>query len=193
MASVVEICNMALSKAGVTDLITNLDTEKSVEALWCQVNYGPARDEVLRDYPWNFATKIEMLTPLDVEHPEGKKLYLYPSDCLNILDVSGGQFVIESIGSGINMRKVIVTSAEPAQVKYVARVTDPNIFDSIFISALAWYLAGEAALSLGGNNTNRSQAAFQQYELVKSKAQRACISEAKAAPYSNNELLSARS
>ena len=192
MASMVEICNLALSKAGITDSIMNLDTEQSVPALWCKANFAPARDEVLRDFPWNFATKNVVLSALDYDHPDGKKVYLYPSDCLNVLDVSKTLFEIGVIGEGTNMRKVIITGADNAQIKYIARVSDPNIFDPIFISALAWYLAGELSLSVGGNNTGRSQAAFQQYELTKSKAQRASVSESKTDAYKNNEFVSTR-
>ena len=94
MASMVEICNLALSKAGITDSIMNLDTEQSETALWCKANFAPARDAVLRDFPWNFATKNVVLSALDFDHPDGKKVYLYPSDCLNVLDVSKTLFEI---------------------------------------------------------------------------------------------------
>lgn len=193
MASVVEICNMALSKAGVTDLIMNLDTEQSVPALWCKINFAPARDTVLRDYPWNFALKTAVLPQLDYEHPDGKMVYLYPSDCLNVISVSDTIFNIGIVGVDADMRKVIITDVGQANVKYIARVTDPNIFDPIFISALSWYLASELALSVGGNNSQRAQLAFQQYEHIKGKAQRASIAEGKTASYKNSEFMSARS
>ena len=193
MSSVVEICNMALSKAGITDSIMNLDTEQSTSALWCKIYFAPARDTVLRDYPWNFAIKTVTLSPLDYEHPEGKIVYLYPSDCLNVISVSNALYSIGIVGVGTDMRKVIVTDADQAQVQYIARVTDPNIFDPIFISALSWYLASELALSAGGNNSQRAQMAFQQYEHIKSKAQRASIAEGKYTPYKSSEFVSARS
>ena len=193
MASVVEICNMALSKAGVTDLIMNLDTEQSVPALWCKINFAPARDTVLRDYPWNFALKTAVLPQLDYEHPDGKMVYLYPSDCLNVISVSDTIFNIGIIGVDTDMRKVIITDVGQANAQYIARVTDPNIFDPIFISALSWYLASELALSVGGNNSQRAQLAFQQYEHIKGKAQRASIAESKTASYKNSEFMNARS
>ena len=193
MSSVVEICNMALSKAGITDSIMNIDTEQSTSALWCRINFAPARDAVLRDYPWNFAIKTATLSPLDYEHPDGKIVYLYPSDCLNVINVSNASYSIGIIGIGADMRKVITTDSDQAQVQYIARITDPNILDPIFISALSWYLASELALSVGGNNGQRAQMAFQQYEHIKSKAQRASIAEGKVTSYANSEFMSARS
>ena len=49
--SIVEICNLALGRAGITDSIMNLDTEQSVPALWCKANFAAARDALLRDFP----------------------------------------------------------------------------------------------------------------------------------------------
>jgi hypothetical protein len=195
MSSVIEICNMALGKAGITDTITNLDTEQSVEALWCKVNYPIARDSVLRDFPWRFATKTISLGALDEKRQDGKSVFLYPSDCLNIINVSNGgtqNFEIEIIGINDDMRKVIITDSEQAEVKYIARVTDPNLFDPLFVVALAWYIASDLALSVGGNKEGRSQLAMQQYEFTKAKAQRASIAESRGNPYTSNEFMKVR-
>ena len=196
MSSVIEICTMALGTAGITDTIANIDTEQSVEALWCKTNYGIARDAVLRDFPWRFATKTVSLGALDEKRLDGKSVFLYPSDCLNILTVSNGglqNFEIEIIGIGDDMRKVIITGSTQAEVKYIARVTDPNLFDPLFIVALAWYLASDLALSVGGNKEGRSQLAMQQYEHMKAKAQRASVAEARENPYTADEYMKARS
>lgn len=195
MSSVIEICNMALGKAGITDTITNIDTEQSVEALWCKVNYPIARDSVLRDFPWRFATKTISLGALAEKRQDGKNVFLYPSDCLNILTVANGSiqnFEIELIGVGDNMRKVIITSSSQAEIKYIARVTDPNLFDPLFIVALSWYIASDLALSVGGNKEGRSQLAMQQYEHSKAKAQRASVAEARENPYASDEFMKAR-
>ena len=195
MSSVIEICNIALGKAGITETIANIDTEQSVEALWCKTNYGIARDSVLRDFPWRFAIKTVGLGALDEKHRDGRHVFLYPSDCLNVLSVLNGgvlNFEIELIGSGDNMRKVIVTDSPLAHIKYIARVTDPNLFDSLFIVALSWYLASELALSVGGNKEGRSQLAMQQYEHAKAKAQRASMAEARENAYASGEFMRAR-
>ena len=185
MASIVGICNIALGRAGITDQIANIDTEQSVPALWCKTHYQDCLDRVLRDFPWGFATKTENLSQID----EG--VYLYPSDCLNVVSVDGkNDFHIEMTGVGTNQRKIIRTSG--SEVKYVARVNDPNLFDSLFISTLAWLMASELSLSVCGNNTQRAQYAYQQYELSKSSAQRASIMEGGEKPFNNDEFLKAR-
>ena len=195
MSSVIEICNMALGKAGITETIANIDTEQSVEALWCKTNYGIARDAVLRDFPWRFAIKTISLGALDEKRLDGRQVFLYPSDCLNVLSVLNGEmlnFEVELIGSGDGMRKVIVTDSPLAQIRYIARVTDPNVFDPLFIVALSWYIASDLALSVGGNKEGRSQLAMQQYEHSKAKAQRASVAEARENPYASDEFMKAR-
>ncbi len=45
--------------------------------------------------------------------------------------------MISSDGSS----RVIVSDQEAAQLRYTYRVSDPNLFDELFIDALAWRLA----------------------------------------------------
>lgn len=56
MASVVEICNRALSNIGNSRSINSL-TEASKEAGECSLHFEACRDAVLSDFDWNFATK----------------------------------------------------------------------------------------------------------------------------------------
>ena len=54
MASVVEICNIALTRIGQNEPIVSL-TEQSKAAELCSLHYATCRDEVLRDFDWPFA------------------------------------------------------------------------------------------------------------------------------------------
>ena len=56
MASVIEICNRALSNIGNSRSINSL-TEASKEAGQCSLHFDACRDAALADFDWNFATK----------------------------------------------------------------------------------------------------------------------------------------
>lgn len=55
MASVIEICNRALSNIGNSRSINSL-TEASKEAGQCSLHFDSCRDAALADFDWNFAT-----------------------------------------------------------------------------------------------------------------------------------------
>ncbi|MEY8773816.1 hypothetical protein AB9K30_02345 [Klebsiella pneumoniae] len=54
MASVINICNIALARIGNSRTINSL-TEKTKEAYTCNLFYESMRDAVLADNDWNFA------------------------------------------------------------------------------------------------------------------------------------------
>ncbi|SQI37511.1 Uncharacterised protein [Providencia alcalifaciens] len=61
--------------------------------------------------------------------------------------------------------KLIYCDQPQAWLQYVASVTDVNMFDSLFIDALAWRLAGELARPLASNAGIGSEA-FQMYTMA---------------------------
>src|SRR5512146_1689119 len=82
----IQICNMALGHIGVTKFIAAL-TDRSNEANVCNLYYEQARDFVLEDLPWPFATRYISLglvtdfTALTIPH-DWSYAYRYPSDCV---------------------------------------------------------------------------------------------------------------
>lgn len=50
MASVVQICNMALTRIGQNQFIDSID-EQSKAAELCALHYEQCRDQVLQDFP----------------------------------------------------------------------------------------------------------------------------------------------
>lgn len=80
--SQVSICNMALSHLSIGKVIASI-TEKSAEARACSAFYDQAKDEVLRDFAWPFATRTVTLALVAPQPtPEWAYSYRYPSDCL---------------------------------------------------------------------------------------------------------------
>jgi hypothetical protein len=166
MASEVDICNLALSHIGGDATISSL-SEQSEEAFHCNLLYPDLRDAVLRAHPWAFTTRHIALS--DVGSPPGNWLYRYsyPSDCLvarEILQttVAGDPIAFEvALGDAYNSL-VILTDLEAATLIYTHKVTNPLVFDPLFVQALAWRLAGELSMPLT-RDSKRMEAAYQMY------------------------------
>jgi len=156
MASVIEICNIALSRLGNSRTINSLQ-EKSKEAGLCDLHYDSAREEVLSDFDWNFATKRVALAGTGAAPGDWQFAYRYPTDCLRISEIMVPgmrnppermriEYQVGSDADGTG--KLIYTDQPAAVLKYVAKVTDPNMFDALFRSALSWKLASEIGMPL---------------------------------------------
>ncbi|MGL3999850.1 hypothetical protein ACR3LR_08525 [Pantoea eucalypti] len=156
MASVIEICNIALSRLGNSRTINTL-SEKSKEAGLCDLHYDSARLEVLADFDWNFAIKRVALADTSSAPSDWQYAYRYPTDCQRIVDILVPgmrnppercrieyQIGASSDGTG----KLIFTDQENAWLRYVCDIKDPNMFDPLFRSALSWKLASEVGMSL---------------------------------------------
>ncbi|GKX40036.1 hypothetical protein SOASR014_37750 [Pectobacterium carotovorum subsp. carotovorum] len=190
MASEIEICNIALSRLGVSRSINAL-TEQSKEAGACSLHYEPARDAVLSDFPWNFATKRVALADLNSAPADWQYAYRYPTDCMRLIEIMTPgtrtptarqriEYVTGSDADGAG--KLIYTDQPSAWLKYVGSVTDTNMFDAIFRDALAWRMAGEMAMQLTGN-ANLGQFALQMYaQVIASAASRSMEENQEAQP-----------
>lgn len=159
MASVVEICNRALSNIGNSRSINSLN-EASKEAGECSLHFDACRDSVLADFDWNFATKRVALADTGAPPPDWKFAYQYPTDCVRITEImvpgvrnpTAAQRISYEVGADANgTGKLIYTDQEDAWLKYVGRVTDVNMYDAIFSEALAWRLAAAINMALTGN------------------------------------------
>lgn len=196
MASPVQVCNRALSRIGIDQLIEDLNDPNS-RAQACLQHYDDCRIELLQDFPWGFAQKVVQLAEVaDVTVPGWRYVYRYPVDCLRaqqVTDESGGRGATGNIFRDIWSydlpgeflqrvpyavmadpvtvgARVIVTDLELAYLWYTADVTDINQFPPLARSALSWKIAGEIALGLRAD-TRLQQNAIQQYAWVVSQAQ----------------------
>lgn len=159
MASVIEICNIALSRIGNSRSINSLE-EQSKEAGACSLHYEACRDATLSDFPWNFATKRVALADTGTPPPDWQFAYSYPTDCKRIIEImvpgirnpTAAMRIQYFTGADSNgTGKLIYTDQAEAWLKYVSLITDVNMFDDIFRDALSWRLAGEIAMQLTGN------------------------------------------
>ncbi len=169
----VSICNLALNRLGIENI--NSLTEESEQARKCAAGYDIALDTILREFDWNFATKIIQLALIDdTETPDWQYKYQYPPDCIKIRRV----FPSENTGElrrhnhyrviYNKTAKAIVTDISMAWIEYTARVGDAGLYDSLFVDALAWRLAAELSATLTGKE--------QLYDRAMNNYQRAMLS-----------------
>lgn len=158
MSSIVQIWNLALIRAGSTDLVA-AENEGSKSALLCGAIYEQVRDAVLRDFPWRFAKRRIALAIKEGTPPACWGFqYAVPSDCLmaRSIVVPGSRVPLTAnkatfeIAADIDGSAVIYTDTEEAELVYTAKVTDTNRFDPSFISALAFALGAELCVPLRG-------------------------------------------
>ena len=159
MASVVSICNLALSNVGKEN-INSLD-EASSEARACRQFYPHVRDILLQVYPWSFAGKSKSLAEV-TNDKQGDWLhaYDYPTDCLKVrwirpVHSNGGSGLVAYRPNGSDFEQPyaieggrIYCNISPAVLYYTVRETDPSRYPAMFIEALAWNLAVRLALPM---------------------------------------------
>lgn len=147
MASVVDICNRALSRIGAARITSINDSVKPAKA--CNSAYTMVRDEVLRAHPWNCTVTRATLAPLSAS-PEYEYGYQYqlPSDCLRLLEVDNDDYdyVIEG-------RKILTDYGSVLNIKYQKQETDPQQYDSLLVSVIAARLAWEICEELTQSRT----------------------------------------
>ncbi len=145
MATEVSICANALRRLG-DDPITSL-TDDTERARLCNAFYAPARDLVLRAHPWNFAITRATLAQLsDTPAFEYSYQYALPTSplCLRVLQMEFQDYIykIEHLeGQG----RVLLTDESPARILYIAQITDPTLFDALFVDTLTARLAADLA------------------------------------------------
>lgn len=204
MASEVGICNKALSRLGIDQLIESLDDPNS-RARQCKLHYAETRDEVLADFPWNFAQSVVALSPVSgVEVPGWGYVYRYPTDCLQahvVTDEVGARVPVGAAWLSCDVwnydaqfpvdarmpfrvmadpvtsgAKILVTDVEAAYLWFTKRVTDPNQMSALFRSALAWKLATEIALGVKADG-RLHQNAIEKYVWTVSQGQAHSLNE----------------
>lgn len=155
MASVVSICNLALTNIG-KDNIQAL-TDAGAEARACSQFYEHTRDVLLQGYPWRFAGVSVSMAEL-INDRLGKWAYAYqrPTDCLKVRWVRPAYSEDEPALSEQEELSIpyeaegsmIYCNLSPAFLRYTSRVTDVSTFPPLFVDALAWHLAVRLAMPL---------------------------------------------
>lgn len=157
--SAVEIVNSALAKIGAPSISAlNEDSEPARRA---NRIYIPARDELLRCHPWNFAIRRLTLSS-NVTGPGYEYTYAYtlPTDCIRVL---GTDLDETGVCLWFIEGRNIITDASTLKIKYITKVEDVETYDSAFNETLSYRLARDLASSLN-RDKNLSLTMNQYYE-----------------------------
>jgi hypothetical protein len=200
MASIVSICNDALSNIGKQN-ISDLN-EASAEARACNQFYTNTLDTLLQSYPWRWAEKTQALAEI-ANSKSGRWAYAYarPSDCLKIkrvTDVAMQDYVSSVSGmakaGGFDYAvegRVIYCDLPVAYLEYTARIADPSLFPPLFVEALSWQLAVKLAMPLTRDPKIRADA-YQLAQRVRSEAQVSDANEVRETHDHVSEVIEAR-
>lgn len=161
MASVVQICNMALSHLGSEGRVTSISPpDGSVEAGHCATFYDIARTELIEPAHWNFTLRRAALAPVVNTSSTWTYAYALPSDCLRAIRVltAGAPYVTvfnqdtnsyvpsDRDGADFDIEgDVLYTNEADALLVYARDVTDSGKFTPSFTSALSYLLASYLA------------------------------------------------
>lgn len=168
MSSEVDIVNLALSKIGDQATVTAINPpDSSAQAGHAAIFYPIARDFMLDQYNWAFATRRTTLAKL-ASAPAFGWTYAYgaPAQALNLLavhlegwpdDSNPQPFEHESLDDG---SEVIYTNVDNAALRYTVFVTDTAKFDPAFVDALSWLLGAHLAGPVIKGAEGRATAAF---------------------------------
>lgn len=179
MASAIEIANRALTKLGERRILAFTDDTKQAR----DVNsmFAVVRDAELRSSRWRFALARAQLPALSTAPAFGyERQFQLPNDCLKVLEVgfySPGVDLsdyVQTDNSDYAVEgSVILSNLEaPLNLRYVKQVTDPTLFDALFVEAFACRLAAELAEPLTESGSKK-ETAWREYDRAKSEAIRA--------------------
>lgn len=201
MTSIVAICNLALSHAGNSVEIQNLETENTSEANACRRFFEQVRDEVLRDFPWPMARRTVALA-LVANNPttEWAYAYQYPNDCLmfgRILGVTRNEtratrvpYQMAADGAG---GQLIYTDWPNAVGEYQMRLTDSTFWPPDFVQAVALLLCFYIAPRLtGGDPFKLAQRAYQAYRQKVQDAQENAVNEEQEEELPESDFITVR-
>ena len=179
MPSDIDICNLALTKLGQQRILSFTDNVKAARSL--NAIYAMERDNEIRAHQWSFAMKRTLLPVLvDVPAFGYSHAYQLPDDYLKLIQAGrfspGGMGDVISPGSArvlglvvdgsdyrIEGQTIVTNFPAPLGIRYMRKITDPNLFDACFVKALASRLAMEMCEDLVQVGSKR-QLAQQEYK-----------------------------
>lgn len=166
--SKVLIANVALQKLGSPTRLESL-TQNHPNARTMNAAYNTIRDAEIRRYDWGFAIKRVSIAadPDQTEWGQWNRFSL-PGDYIRLIrdDETG-----KSVDWRIEGQFIVTADAAPLSIRYLARIEDPNFYDSLFIEALAAKLAYQTCKEITGS-TNQQAICKDDYDFAIAEAKR---------------------
>lgn len=154
--SYVSICNLALQKLGAAR-IAALD-EASKNARECNACYEHLRDTELRTNKWKFALSRATLAP-HATAPDFTFTYAFPlpTDCLR--PVFPARLGLDwRVENHEGVASILTNDGNTLEIRYLKRVTDPTLFDPLFVEAYACRIALHLCEAITQSNSKKEAA-----------------------------------
>lgn len=150
MASIVDVCNVALGSVGAP-LINSID-DANTGARLCKANFAIVRDAVLEERPWSFAV-LRKTYAREVAVPAFGYLYQYPygSEVLRVVEAFESE--PGDLDYAVENRRVLCDVESGIYARVLTRVEDLSLWSPSFTSAVAYRLAALLAVPLVDNRT----------------------------------------
>jgi len=168
-----QIFNISLNILGVSMPLENVNSTDN-RAILLNNYYELARDYVLKDFDWNFASSFRELTLCEKQSDlaQYRFSYDYPNDCICARDVfQKGSFVQQKfcVASAEDGSTIILTDVAKPILRYTKRVEKEVYFSSEFAMALSYYLASLTANVIVGS-IQKGELAWEKYSKILSHA-----------------------
>lgn len=187
MATTLQAANIVMALLG-EDVVTTADlaadSAERVRKYNALADY--TRDEVLRAYPWNFATE-EVALVLSGDSPvieDWSYIYDLPADCLKVQQTEG-MTDFRILGS------TLYSNYGTLNIIYTKQVTDTTVWDPCFVNAYTAKMMFKLAYGLQNSNTLQTNAKAYYDEAIK-EAKGVDSQENRDVPLFYDELTDAR-
>lgn len=160
MATLLEIFNTALLRAGVQPLVSVEDDSKIRRD--CELFYKERRRGLLRQYRWRFAIRRVQLAPVEGAPAFGfARLMRLPADCVTVIaaspDFESGRELLTDAPATYRVEgDNLLTDYDAMYVLYVADVTNTTEFDPLFVETLSFFMAGDLSFSISNDREQAS-------------------------------------
>lgn len=155
MTADVDIVNFSLVALGAKRITSLTDGSKNANV--ASAVYELVRDQSLRDHNWGFATRRQQLTRLSAAPVFGFDYqFAFPSDWIRTVSVhdnDAGLGSVEAKEETNGEQKVLLCNSDQLFMRYIARITDPNLWTPDFIIVFGVDLAKRMAVSIPDSNT----------------------------------------
>jgi hypothetical protein len=203
MASIIGICNRALTKLG-SNRITSLD-DNTKAARVMNANYDSVRRSEIRAHRWSFSiTRAALPAMVEVPVWGPPRQFQIPADSLRLDQIdryylwwgnmwtgfSGVNTFVDNVYS-VEGGKILSYLGAPLNIRYAKDITDPNLFDATFDESLACKLAMEACEDLTQSSTKFQQISTEYGDAIRT-AIRANAIERPPEPLAESEWILAR-
>lgn len=176
MASETDLLNDALSLIGASP-VTAID-DGSVSANHCQRLYPALRDALIRGHHWNWAmTRVELSPDAVPPITEFMFSYTLPSDCLKVVEFAGADLdtsvlvpLWDSRTTSYFQYKIegrqLLTNYGTAFIVYIARVTNPDLWDPLFYQVVSTWLASKLASAITKDDRKAAELLKEAYNVL---------------------------